>query len=266
VATANQQIDRDVVYQMLMHISAYDRGTWVKVGMGLKSEFGDSGFSLFDEWSKSAENYDHKALIAAWRSFSGGTTTIGTLIYLSKENGYASGGDIKSAPKPSKAPAPIKQDTRTYGLRLCREANTSDSVVAQHQYAISKGIGWAAGAGRGTASGIVIGRGVDCIIVPIRNIETNKIQSVQCVNGEGAKQNFGSISGGALILGNTLDESLVWYVCEGWASAVSIVFHHQNGNGVCAACFGKTNLDSAAKLLDKFHKPLEIIKLREVDQ
>jgi len=62
-----------------------------------------------------------------------------------------------------------------------------------------------------------------------------------------------------------LDKSLVWYVCEGWASAYSTVFHHQKGNGVCACSFGKSNLDNTAKLIAKHHQPDGILILREND-
>ena len=113
---------------------------------------------------------------------------------------------------------------------------------------------------------MIIGRNTDCLIVPIRDIQTNKVQGVQCINSEGSKQTFGSVSGGGLILGNTLDKSLIWYVTEGWASAVSMVFHHQKGNGVCASSFGKSNQHKTAKLLAEFHHPKEIIILEEVDE
>ena len=111
----------------------------------------------------------------------------------------------------------------------------------------------------------MIGKNSDCLIVPIRNIDTNKVQGVQCINSEGRKQTFGSVSGGALILGNTLDKSLSWYVAEGWATAVAIVFHHQDGNGVCAASFGRGRQKEVAELIDETFKPKEVIILKEQD-
>ena len=144
------------------------------------------------------------------------------------------------------------------------------SLVGEHPYAIAKGIDWHAGAARGKASGSIIGQSTDCIIVPIRNLITNKIQGVQCisdkpVDGEWPKQNFGSISGGALILGNTLDKKIPWYVCEGWASTVSMVFHHLHGNGVCACSFGKAMQRPVAEAIAEYYQPKEIIILEEDD-
>jgi len=234
--------------------------------MALKSELGDGGYSLFDEWSKSADNYDYKSVKAVWRSFKGGAVSIGTLVHLAKENGWRSNAVPNKEHIPKFTEPPKSQtSTSAYGLRLWLAANKSDSRVGSHQYAKDKGIDWAAGVGRGVASGKIIGKNADCIIVPIRSIQTNKVQGVQCIISSENKQNFGAVSGGALILGNTLDKSLIWYVCEGWASAVSMVFHHQKGNGVCAASFGKSNQRKVAELIAETYQPNEIVILEEVD-
>ena len=260
------QIDRYVIWQMLQPIPSHEREIWITVGMALKAEFGEKGFSLFDEWSNSANNYDYKSVTAVWRSFKGGAVSIGSLIHLAKEHGWRSNAVPNKTHSPNFTES-LKSQTSTsaYGSRLWLAANKSDSMVGSHQYAKDKGIDWAAGAGRGKASGSVIGKNADCLIVPIHNIQTNRVQGVQCINLEGCKQTFGGVSGGALILGNTLDKSLTWYVTEGWASAVSMVFHHQNGNGACASSFGKSNQHKTAKLLAEFHQPREIIILEEVD-
>lgn len=88
---------------------------------------------------------------------------------------------------------------------------------------------------------------------------------MQCINADGDKQTFGTVSGNALVLGNTLDKSLYWCVCEGWASAVSMAFHYLHGNGVAAAAFGKGNLDAVAHKLAEVYQPETIRILRERD-
>jgi hypothetical protein len=271
MAVLNQQIDKDVVWQMLQSIPAYERDTWITAGMALKSEFSDYGFTLFDEWSKQAANYDSRAVSSVWRSFKGGNVSIGSLIHLAKENGWRSGEVNQSPlPKPNKLPPTTQCSTYTYALQLWLAADSDDATVAGHQYAIDKGIDWAAGAARGQASGKIIGKNADCVIVPIRNIQTNKVQGVQCIsaqciNGKWPKQTFGNVSGGALILGNTLDKTIPWYVCEGWASAVSMVFHHLHGNGVCACSFGKAMQRPVAEVIAEYHDPKEVIILEEDD-
>jgi hypothetical protein len=261
---------RDEVWQMLLFIPAYDRNEWIKVGMAVKAYFEDDGYSLWIDWSQTADNFDPKAARSAWRSFKGGGISILSLIQLARQHGWRPDASApKSKPSaPRAAPAKAAYNTGTYALKLWMAADSN--LVGEHPYAIAKGITWAAGAARGIASGFIIGKATDCIIVPIRNLQTNKVQGVQCisnqcVNDKWPKQTFGRITGGALILGNTLDKSIPWYVCEGWASTVSMVFHHLKGNGVCACSFGKTMQRPVAEVIAEHHNPKEVIILQEDD-
>jgi hypothetical protein len=83
------QPDLDKTWQMLRYIPADDRDVWIKMGMALKSEYGDEGFSLLDQWSQTADNYDHKAISAVWRSFKGSGVSLGSLIYLARQGGWS---------------------------------------------------------------------------------------------------------------------------------------------------------------------------------
>lgn len=66
-----------------------DRDTWVRVGMSIKSEFGEGGFSVFDNWSATADCYKEKDTLTTWKSIrAGGATGIGSLIHMAKQNGY----------------------------------------------------------------------------------------------------------------------------------------------------------------------------------
>lgn len=97
----------------------------------------------------------------------------------------------------------------------------------------------------------------------IRNIQTDKVQGIQCINVEGRKQTFGKLSGGALILGNTLNKTSQWFVAEGWASCVSTVFHHNKQ--VCIASFGKGTQRAVAERIADVYQPDAIVILREED-
>ena len=156
---------------------------------------------------------------------------------------------------------PTGRDTTAYALRLWLAARRDDATVGSHPYALRKGIRWAAGAGRGFASGELVGEDADCVIVPIREDATGKVQGVQCINPDGAKETFGKITGGCLVLGNTLDQHIPWYVTEGWVSAVSVVFHHSRGNAACAVAFCQSNLVPTAEMLSRQFGPDEIIVL-----
>ncbi len=108
-------------------------------------------------------------------------------------------------------------------------------------------------------SGRVVGQNVDCIVVPVRDLSTGKVVAVQCINATGEKQTFGPVSGNGLVLGNTLDKSLRWFIVEGWADAVSMVFHHYHGNAVAFAAFGKGGMEKLAERVAEVYRPEKII-------
>lgn len=175
-------------------------------------------------------------------------------------------GAVEPEPAPMTKPQPEKKpkrDTGAYARELWLAADWR--TVAQHPYAIAKGIDWPAGAARGIASGRVIGRNADCVIVPIRDIQTDKVVAVQCINPDGKKQTFGTLSGNGFVCGNTLDKSIRWFVCEGWADAVSLVFHHYEGNAAAFAACGKGSMDRLAERVAQVYAPDEIIILEDAE-
>ncbi len=260
------------VADILKCVSADERNKWVTVGGILKDEYGDAAFDVWTDWSQSSDRYIEKDARAVWRSLGKNVKKagIGTLIYLAKQNGWRrdeiAAENAMEPHKSTRKASTQKHDTSAYAARLWLAASFDDGFVGAHPYAVSKGIPWAAGAKRGTASGRLIGRGSDCVIVPIRTDSVGTLQGVQCINARGIKQTFGKIAGGCLVLGNTLDRAIPWYVAEGWASAVSVVFHHNNGNAVCAAAFGKHNLRASAEMLGEIFEPDLITVLAECDE
>lgn len=68
---------------------------WLEIGMGLKHQFGDAGFPIWDEWSaESKDKYPgHDAMVAKWESFKGQTkdrvpVTIRTVIKVAVDHGW----------------------------------------------------------------------------------------------------------------------------------------------------------------------------------
>ena len=45
-------VDINVVENALAFINSDDRDVWVAMGMAIKSEFGESGFTAWDRWSE----------------------------------------------------------------------------------------------------------------------------------------------------------------------------------------------------------------------
>ena len=185
--------------------------------------------------------------------------------------GIQAAGTNRRAParKPEPAPSPIpapesapKRDTGAYAMELWARANREDAMVAGHPYAAKKGITWSAGAGRGQASGKVIGPNADCILIPIRDIRTDEVKAVQAISAAGAKQSFGAIRGRAFICGNTLDQTIPWFVVEGWADAVSLVFHAHQGNAAAFACMGH-HFDLVAQTVAEHFAPQRLVILED---
>jgi len=248
---------------LLRFIPSDDRETWISVGMALKTEYGDCGIQLFDEWSSKSANYSPRSVKAVWKSFKGQGVTMGTVVHLAEQNGFRPPVNTQQPSVASRSTVNKPSSTSLYAKKLWLASSRAGNLVASHAYAVRKGIGGAGRAARGNASGSVIGQSNDCIVVPIRNIKTGLVQGVQCINTDGVKQSFGQVSGGALLLGNTRIKNQTWYVCEGWASAFSTVFHL--GAKAAACAFGKGQLKKTAELIAEVYEPDEIIILREVD-
>lgn len=72
--------------ELLTFIDAEHYHTWINVGMALKSEFGDDGFDIWDEWSQTAGNYEDRGTRARWPGF-GDKVKYNSLCWLAKEGG-----------------------------------------------------------------------------------------------------------------------------------------------------------------------------------
>jgi putative DNA primase/helicase len=81
--------DIERIRNALHFITPEDRDTWWKMGMAIKSELDDSGFDLWNDWSKPAESYKQNDARDVWRSIKPiGGVTIGTLFHEAKTCGW----------------------------------------------------------------------------------------------------------------------------------------------------------------------------------
>ena len=79
----------DQIASALRHLDAHDRDGWVQMGMAVKSELGEAGFTLWDDWSRTADNYQPKAAKSVWKSINpGGRVTIASLFAQAIQHGY----------------------------------------------------------------------------------------------------------------------------------------------------------------------------------
>lgn len=104
----------------LRFIPADDRDLWVKIGMAVKSELGNDGFDIWNEWShiQGGDTYNLKDATAVWKSIKlSGRTTILSLYREARYHGWrpAPNSDYTSAPK-QPPPAPRNREPEKKAL------------------------------------------------------------------------------------------------------------------------------------------------------
>ena len=242
------------VQSALAYIPAQDRQTWLRMGMAVKSELGDDGFPIWDEWSQSAQNYAERDAKAVWRSIKPtGKVTGGTLIHEAKQRGWT---PSSADQKPS--PAEIERQRREYAARAAKDAaelaerNAKARDQAQeiwkrcqpltaHDYATAKGIK-AYGARLYKGPLIIRDTRVDGSIVTPLVDAAGVIHALQYITPTGDKLfPYGSAkSGHYFAIGKPAQRIII---CEGYATACSI--HEATGDAVAVA-FDRTNLTPVA--------------------
>ncbi len=89
------------IEEALSFIPADNRDIWLRMGMAIKSLHGESGFNIWDSWSKQADSYNIRDTQDVWKSIrSDGEVTIGTLYHEAKSNGWVDNGQHHT-PDPS---------------------------------------------------------------------------------------------------------------------------------------------------------------------
>lgn len=215
----------------LTYIDSTDRDIWLKVGTAIKTEFGEDGFAMFDEWSSTAKNYKSADAKSAWKSFQIGTSNIGFVINRAKENGF-----VRQNIKPMSA-AEIEERNRKNRERAAKEEqerakkqaaasrrikwvweNRAKTANPKHPYLVKKGISDPAVLQHIRQSG-------DNLIIPLK--QGKEVVGMQMIFPNGRKHIPADIPkrGSALFLGDTRLENLKqgFFVAEGFATAASIV-------------------------------------------
>lgn len=78
------------IQSALSFVSPQDRDVWVKMAMAVKSELGEDGFWVWDDWSQGADNYNASAAKSVWKGIkAGGKVNVGSLFYEAKQTGWA---------------------------------------------------------------------------------------------------------------------------------------------------------------------------------
>jgi len=196
---------------------------WVKCIMSVKSEFGEEGFTVIDEWSKSSSKYSPKAMKSTWNSIrSEGGIGLGTLFHIAKEYGYqVSETDVVSfTSQKQRVKDQVLQGEAEYLVKkqknqnLAARKSTNRWMVAgqcdsDHPYLVSKKV---------KAYGIK--QGGNGLLVPVRDAD-DVLWSIQTIYPNGSKRfsTDGRISGCFCPIGEVGD---VINICEGWATGAAV--------------------------------------------
>lgn len=235
--------------ELLSYIDSTPRDTWLKVGAGLKNEFGDEGFIMWDRWSSKAKNYDQKVMRGQWASLKTDRIHIGTVVYLAKEGGWQ----------------PEKREK--VDLKLHNIWKSSKSVASDHPYLKDKNIQDPEILSQIRERTIKDGeKEVRCLVVPLKN-RNGELSSLQFINENGDKRFTANrpVSGNFLLIGDRKEASEHVFLAEGLATASSI--HRATGKPVVVA-FNANNLPHVADVLEKekFSKSYTIAADNDLNQ
>lgn len=85
-------ITLDDLASALQYLDCTNSDIWVRAGMAIKSEFGEAGFDVWDNWSQGDDRYKPREARSRWKSFKGGSArgkvSIGTILHWAFERGF----------------------------------------------------------------------------------------------------------------------------------------------------------------------------------
>lgn len=61
---------------------------WLKIGMALKTTYGQAGFNIWDSWSKPDKRYKQKEMPRKWSSFNLNEVTVATIFFYAEKEGF----------------------------------------------------------------------------------------------------------------------------------------------------------------------------------
>ena len=216
---------------------------WVKVGMALQSEFGDSGFQMFDDWSRGWAKYDERDIRTRWKGFDqGGGITIGTLYGMAKDAGWKPSRD-ESKPLLPLQPDPERIERQQQAKLESEQKQATAAGIATAVYTMAKACkthGYLTAKGVQPVNGLRVidadeahrldahfgfrngKQSGELLIFPIHN-ELGEIQSLQAITAKASKGLLkdGKKSEGFFVIDEKGDNGTV-YVVEGLATGLSV--------------------------------------------
>lgn len=258
------------VRSALSFLDPSDRTLWVKMAFAIKSEFGEEGFEIWDDWG-SQHARPAGEVKSTWRSAgmsgSGGSVQLGSLIFEAKAAGWV---DDTKFVRPSKEEIKARQQRSAERLAVYQAeeaaAEEAAAVVANciwnasapcesHPYLERKGV---------QSHGLRVGTweytnpetgevktAPGYLLIPIRDRKRN-IHSLQGIPPKGAekyylkdaaKRGFFYALGAAPL---NHDGRPVFVLAEGYATGASV---YETSGHMTLVCFDTSNLMAVAQVL-----------------
>ncbi|MGB6054613.1 MAG: PriCT-2 domain-containing protein [Burkholderiaceae bacterium] len=239
--------------QALAFVAPDDRDVWIKVGMGLKAEFGDDARGAWMEWSERGASYNADDAVAVWKSFkAGGKVGIGTLFALAKPRGFR-------FDKPGELPSPAELAARQRE-REKREAEESAERERRARAAANRAQEQWRRAARGGESAYLVRKqvvGENCryqpdgsILIPMLRYDEEPARLVgkQLIAADGKKRYSAGMdkSGAACRLGPAPADGEPIDFVEGYATGLSV---RAAGGRVVFVAFDAGQLPAVARIV-----------------
>lgn len=246
-----------------------DRDSWVKYGMCLKHEFGETGFDIWREWSSQSDKYNPRDAKATWKSIrADGKRTIASLFHDAKAVGWKDSSGIQ---KPTVAEIEaFKATAAERAVKAAdREAQTAAAAAKRaqalwdtaapledygHPYLQRKGVkSYGLRVGRWERLDADTGEWITTtqngLLIPMRD-RRRRLWSLQCIlpdtSGRKMYLKDGAKRGNFFPIGKpqTVDGQTIFVLAEGYATAASV--HAATGHLVLV-CFDVSNLAAVAR-------------------
>ena len=123
----------------LAMIPADDYATWVDMAFAVRQGLGNAGFEIWDEWSRSAQNYNERAARTTWRSArASGGKTLASLFWLAQQHGF----DVKASrvlgTVPTASPGPDREEFARRSREAAQEVAREEARVRARHAAVAQ--------------------------------------------------------------------------------------------------------------------------------
>lgn len=283
VLNAYRNLTEHEITQALTYLDpSCSREEWVRIGMAVKSELGNAGFALWNDWSKTAgAKYHAPDARDTWKSISHtGGITIATLIHEAQQFGFTLDEATRAPIDQSEIEQRRQQrEAEREAERLERERKRAEAAERAkkiwnqaedvdeggHPYLQRKCV---------RSFGLRVGkwvRGQDALLVPLHNIDGHLVSLQAIFANENADigRDRDYLPGGQkrgafyLVGGKPRGSQPVIAICEGYATGASI---HMAGGYCAAVAFDAGNVPTVARQLRESYPLATILVCADNDQ